>query len=486
MQRTRTLHFIQEPVTRQSKLGDDVRSRTHAIRMIAQPMLPPHIGNQQVLRALGLHARLAVSQPADPEEVEADRAADAFVAGESAGKTSLRPSTPRLSRKCAACSQEEDGLKSFARKTDSSGATVAGSHPISRVSNAIRQSQGRPIPSKARHEYERFFNADLSGLRIHTDAHAQEASREVSAHAFARGGNIYFAANRFDTNAVSGRHLLAHEIAHTLQQNDASTLYREGASAEQLQDFWARPPLPIWPGLTYSLQPTPWPWTMGDLTKTSPVLGYALGDATLGQQPSGIPPLSTPPNGLAPPAEPPAPWTPERLYPNVYPDTLVNRFRAASAAQSAGEKSASGAIPEAALTMKIPPPYSGGLMPRAVSDVLGMPFLAGVAGFSGLLGGIAEGMNSKHPSSDLQQMSKIGLGTFFGLAGGAAGKFMQKPLGEDANASAGWGAHSVAGVAPSTSQDRLPTVSLPSPLFSLGVTLPLNAGLFPYLLDPKQ
>src|SRR5262249_43923463 len=82
--------------------------------------------------------------------------------------------------------------------------------------------------------------ADLSNVRIHADgAAATEASR-VSARAFTRGEDIYFARNAFDLSSARGQRLLAHEVAHTLQQppgpREATSLSTRGDRSEREAD----------------------------------------------------------------------------------------------------------------------------------------------------------------------------------------------------------------------------------------------------------
>jgi len=59
---------------------------------------------------------------------------------------------------------------------------------------------------------------DFSRIRIHTDAGAARSAGSVGALAYTVGEHIVFAAGRYRPETTSGRHLLAHELAHTIQQ----------------------------------------------------------------------------------------------------------------------------------------------------------------------------------------------------------------------------------------------------------------------------
>jgi hypothetical protein len=67
---------------------------------------------------------------------------------------------------------------------------------------------------------EQRLGHDFSRVRVHTDAGAAAAARAVSADAFALGSDLYFAPGRYAPGTADGRRLLAHELAHTVQQPD--------------------------------------------------------------------------------------------------------------------------------------------------------------------------------------------------------------------------------------------------------------------------
>lgn len=64
---------------------------------------------------------------------------------------------------------------------------------------------------------------DLSDVRVHTDSTAHELNHAVSARAFATGTDVYFAHNEYKPNTSDGDKLIAHELAHVVQQRGAPT-----------------------------------------------------------------------------------------------------------------------------------------------------------------------------------------------------------------------------------------------------------------------
>jgi hypothetical protein len=87
---------------------------------------------------------------------------------------------------------------------------------FSRVS--ARRGQGQGLPPESRDRMERGFGVDLQPVRIHTDVEAGSLARAAQARAFASGTDIYFAPGTFRPGSPAGDRLLAHEVAHVVQQ----------------------------------------------------------------------------------------------------------------------------------------------------------------------------------------------------------------------------------------------------------------------------
>jgi len=85
-----------------------------------------------------------------------------------------------------------------------------------RINNS--KNSGSPLPETSRTFMESGFGADFSHVKIHTDANAAQMNKELNARAFTHGSDIYFNSGRFNTESSSGKHLLAHELTHVVQQ----------------------------------------------------------------------------------------------------------------------------------------------------------------------------------------------------------------------------------------------------------------------------
>jgi hypothetical protein len=106
---------------------------------------------------------------------------------------------------------------------EGSGITPSG-QVTSDVQDAINTSRGGGSTLDAGVQ-SRFADThgDLSDVRVHTDDHADQLNRAVSARAFATGNDVYFAKNEYNPGSSQGDELLAHELTHVVQQRGAPT-----------------------------------------------------------------------------------------------------------------------------------------------------------------------------------------------------------------------------------------------------------------------
>jgi hypothetical protein len=85
----------------------------------------------------------------------------------------------------------------------------------------VLSSPGKPLAPPMRASFESRFGWDFSRVRIHDDAHASESARQVNAQAYTVGQNIVFAEGHYAPSSAQGAQLLAHELAHAVQQGEA-------------------------------------------------------------------------------------------------------------------------------------------------------------------------------------------------------------------------------------------------------------------------
>jgi hypothetical protein len=80
------------------------------------------------------------------------------------------------------------------------------------------QSGGQPLSPSIRAFFEPRFGYNFSGVRVHTDSNAAESAQALSALAYTTDQNIVFGARQYAPQTGDGRRLLAHELAHVVQQ----------------------------------------------------------------------------------------------------------------------------------------------------------------------------------------------------------------------------------------------------------------------------
>lgn len=96
------------------------------------------------------------------------------------------------------------------------------------------QTSGQPLPPDVRQYMEPRFNADFTGVRIHTDGRAVMLNRQLGARAFTVGNQIFFGNGQYQPNSTAGRELLAHELTHTIQQNAVRQEKRSPAAESEV------------------------------------------------------------------------------------------------------------------------------------------------------------------------------------------------------------------------------------------------------------
>ena len=83
-------------------------------------------------------------------------------------------------------------------------------------------SSGNALPHELRGKFEGSLGTDLSSVRVHTGDDSAAAADAVGARAYTIGDAIHFGAGQYDPASSGGQHLLAHEVAHTVQQRGGS------------------------------------------------------------------------------------------------------------------------------------------------------------------------------------------------------------------------------------------------------------------------
>lgn len=176
-------------------------------------------------------APLSVIQPelrigalGDSQEREADRVAD---------QVTRMPSPPAVP---AASPLQVVPPSSTLRGGGELQKQPAGSQGAFRPSTVVHdvlRFSGQPLDAAARAYFEPRFGHDFSRIRVHSGDAADESARRLNANAYTVGENIVFRAGQFALSTQEGRWLLAHELAHVVQQQSTGEqqIHRQRASS---------------------------------------------------------------------------------------------------------------------------------------------------------------------------------------------------------------------------------------------------------------
>jgi outer membrane protein OmpA-like peptidoglycan-associated protein len=157
-----------------------------------------------------LQAKLNVGPPHDPLEQEADRVAERVTAR--SAHSAAGESLPGIHRHVADSS----------RKMEAAPASVEGA----------LATPGRQLAPGLRQDMEQHFGHDFSRVRVHAGPAAEHSAADIDAQAYTVGHDIVFGAGRFAPETPAGRHLLAHELTHVLQQGGQQVVQRAPKAPE--------------------------------------------------------------------------------------------------------------------------------------------------------------------------------------------------------------------------------------------------------------
>ena len=192
--------------------ADAAKRRAHSTR--PSPAAP----NDRAMPPLLPFAARALA-PGDPDGAERDERAAAHV---------TRVRSPQLQRACACggacptCRAEQDTAGVAVLQKRQRGAHAPSPAAVPPIVGDVLRAPGHPLDAATRAFMEPRFGHDFSRVRVHTDAHAAELARAVNALAYTVGRDVVFAHGHYAPAAPGGRHLLAHELAHVVQQSGAA------------------------------------------------------------------------------------------------------------------------------------------------------------------------------------------------------------------------------------------------------------------------
>lgn len=178
-------------------------------------------GTQHLPDANLLQAKRRAGGPNDPAEHEADRVAEQVMRMPAPGLGV--PEVPcaqctGAAAPCPACAAKRGHV--VQRRVGDGGHPNRASVPHDFVAGL---GLGRPLDARDRAFFEPRLRADLGDVRVHTGDAADRSAESIDANAYTIDRHVVFRAGRYDPSSTGGRRLLAHELAHVIQQRTPHT-----------------------------------------------------------------------------------------------------------------------------------------------------------------------------------------------------------------------------------------------------------------------
>lgn len=104
------------------------------------------------------------------------------------------------------------------------------------VKDVVNSGGGSPLDRDTRGVMESRLGADFSDVRVHTDGRASESARSVQAHAYTVGTDVVFQSGKYAPETDSGKHMLAHELTHVVQQRSGPVAGTPAAGGIKVSD----------------------------------------------------------------------------------------------------------------------------------------------------------------------------------------------------------------------------------------------------------
>lgn len=102
------------------------------------------------------------------------------------------------------------------------------------------KSIGQSLPREATSFMESRLGYDFRNVRIHDDSQSALLNRKINAQAFTYGSDIYFGKDKFDPLSKKGKHLLAHELTHVVQQSKNQSPQKKSVQRQTDKPGWKK------------------------------------------------------------------------------------------------------------------------------------------------------------------------------------------------------------------------------------------------------
>jgi uncharacterized protein DUF4157 len=195
-----------------------------------------------------IQTKLTIGQPDDKYEVEADAMADQVMPmpqpdrpvqrknEEEEEALQMKPLATSITPVIQKQDEEEEEETLQMKQGDSKG------NSLNSLPSQLTQSKGSGsvLPEATNNQMSKAFGTDFSDVRIHTNSNAEQMNRSLGARAFTHGSDVYFNKGEYKPDVGSGKHLLAHELTHVVQQGGVKNRINKKPKKESKKERKAR------------------------------------------------------------------------------------------------------------------------------------------------------------------------------------------------------------------------------------------------------
>lgn len=143
-------------------------------------------------------------------------------------RATLMPASHGILQRCSNGVECEECRKKREGTLQRTAVNAALAHSVPTIIHDVLRSSGQPLDTSTRSFMESRFGHDFSGVRVHTDQRAAESARSVNALAYTVGRDVVFESGQYAPGSMAGKRLLAHELAHVVQQGSGAVPMRSG------------------------------------------------------------------------------------------------------------------------------------------------------------------------------------------------------------------------------------------------------------------
>lgn len=185
----------------------------------ASPAYDAHSASENTVTP-NIQAKLTVGAVDDPLEAEADEVADQVMRSTAGQAPAISPVGSSLQRESVMEGEEDEEViqkESLAKN--------------------MSASSGQPLSDSSLSFFNERFGRSFDGVQVHTDSAANEAAESIQAKAFTSGNHIYFNRDYYRPDTESGKHLMAHELTHVVQQGGGQKSVQREAKSEEVEEL---------------------------------------------------------------------------------------------------------------------------------------------------------------------------------------------------------------------------------------------------------